>query len=95
MVEENEVKQVMEICVFSKFNKEFLLNSGKQIWGFKRKRDHQWKIDLLINRENNRKKKFKGKFIEGKVSHSFWRNFFVLRHVNGVVSGKTSAMHNL
>lgn len=29
MVEENEVKQVMEICVFSKFKEEFLLNSGK------------------------------------------------------------------
>lgn len=47
----------MEICVFSKFKEEFLLTSGKKIWGFKRKRDHQWKMDLLFKGENNNKKK--------------------------------------
>lgn len=49
--------KVMEICVFSKFKEEFLLTSGKKIWGFKRKRDHQWKTDLLFKGENNNKKK--------------------------------------
>lgn len=53
------------------------------------------KLICLSTEKIIEKKKFKGKFIDGKVSHSFWRNFFVLRHVNGVVSGKTSAMHNL
>lgn len=47
----------MEIYVFSKFKEEFLLTSGKKIWGFKRKRDHQWKMDLLFKGENNNKKK--------------------------------------
>lgn len=52
----------IHVCVFSKFKEEFLLTSGKKIWGFKRKRDHQWKMDLLFKGENNNKKKFQGKF---------------------------------
>lgn len=47
----------IHVCVFSKFKEEFLLTSGKKIWGFKRKRDHQWKMDLLFKGENNNKKK--------------------------------------
>lgn len=76
----------MEIYVFSKFKEEFLLTSGKKIWGFKRKRDHQWKTDLLFKGENNNKKK-------NSKENFFVSHFFFVLH--SVVSGKTSAMPNL
>lgn len=53
-------------------------------------------MDFLINRENNSEKKIQGKIYLWKSDSFILENFFfVLHHVNSVVSGKTSAVHNL